>query len=115
MSLILGLIPSLRIHLKTILRFSPEVLASFEGAPTSAYNAALAALRVESAQDAALAADLVAAAPEANGLPPYGQRMKKMSKPGGAHSGVDEMGFSTAWHNYDDGSAGARAMQRGRR
>ena len=43
-----------------------EVLASFEGAPTSAYNAALAALRVESAQDAALAADLVAAAPEAN-------------------------------------------------
>ena len=53
--------------------------------------------------------------PEANGLPPFGQRAKKATKPGGAHSGVDQMGFSTAWHNYDDGSAGARAMQRDQR
>ena len=49
-----------------------------------------------------------AAAPEVNGLPPYGQRKKKAGKPGGAHSGVDEMGFSTAWRSYDAGSLSGR-------
>ena len=42
---------------------------------------------------------LYVAAPEANGLPPYGQRARRSLPP----SGVDELGFSTAWRTYKPG------------